>query len=219
MARTVFAANRSSKPRAMTMVARRRSASKMFSSARLAFACNSVRGPAPYSHDRQAGLAIVARIGTEQTRATANRLGKHRARVPCTVAARRARAGLGRWARGEQPPPNFQPNARPALDRGPHDLGEPELDRSSLSVTLSGPTLVLLPPVIMPTLRLGVAMLAPKGRFGGEILIDGVEVRACQSVIDCPVWPANDRAGASPPAAPARPLRHPRPQSTPPDCG
>ena len=142
MARPVSAPNRSNKTRAMTMVARRRSASKMFSSARLAFACNSVRGPAPYSHDRQAGLAIVARIGTKQTRATANRLGKHRARVPCTVAARRARAGLGRWARGEQPPPNFQPNARPALDRGPHDLGEPELDRSSLSVTLSGPTLV-----------------------------------------------------------------------------
>src|SRR4029453_8117955 len=49
MARPVSAPNRSSKTRAMTMVARRRSASKMFSSARLAFASNSVRGPAPYS--------------------------------------------------------------------------------------------------------------------------------------------------------------------------
>jgi hypothetical protein len=107
--------------------------------------------------------------------------------VPLHVRRQACRTGRGRRARGEQPPPNFPPNARLALDRLPHDLGEPDVARSSLTVTLSGPTLVLLPPAILPRLRLGVAMLAPKGRFGGKILIDGVGVRACHSVIGGPI--------------------------------
>jgi hypothetical protein len=122
--------------------------------------------PGAVDRRRHAGLAVEPHVGVERRARDRDRFAEHRLAVPLQRRDEAGVAGQRLQRAGEQQPLDLDRDAGPArrgvLDHPAHprlDLGRVLLGiirRSSLSTTLPGTTLVLVPPWIVPTLRYGM---------------------------------------------------------------